>query len=104
MRPGGPSWRLAGICSLALAVAAPAAALAAPDQLGKPFVPGEVIVGFEAGVGQDARASARRAVGAELEQRLLQPRTQLLELDADESVRSAIDSLERRAAVRYAEP
>jgi subtilisin family serine protease len=91
-----------------LAVVGPvpaAAARAAPDAIaGRDFVPGEVIVRFDDAASRADRTAAREAVDASVDERLLVPRTQVLELDGGLGVRAAIAALEGTPGVRYAEP
>ena len=68
------------------------------------FVPGEVLVRYEAGTGAAERAGARARADATLEQRLPIARLELLDLEPGQSVKEAIAALEGRAAVEYAEP
>jgi subtilisin family serine protease len=98
---------LLGAMTMAAAMAAWIAppAVASPDSVaGRDFVPGEVIVGFEAFSSPDDRADARTRVSAALDRRLLLPRTQVLQLEGQLGVRRAVDELEGLPGVRYAEP
>lgn len=66
------------------------------------FVPGDVIVRFRAGVGPVQRHAARRATGADFDRTLRLPRAQLV--DVEGGVRSAVERLESRPEVAYAQP
>jgi subtilisin family serine protease len=68
------------------------------------FVPGELVVRFAAGTARSEQAAVRRELGADLRERLLVPRAQVVELAADDGVTEAAAAFERRPEVRYAEP
>ena len=82
---------------VALAIA-PAAAAESPGR-----VPGEVIVKFEERSSAAARATAREGVGAS-GRGLGRPGLELVELQPGTPVRRAVERLERRDDVAYAEP
>jgi thermitase len=90
-------------CTLAAAPTAVAAPLgdAAAAALG-PAVPGEAIVRFEPGSSQAERRQARDAAGVELEEGLVLPRAQVVEVDG--SVGAAVRRLEGQPGVAYAQP
>lgn len=94
-----------GVC--AIAFTAPAAASAAPSDPGQGapgFAPGEVVVRYEPGTSGRERAAVRDDLDADLERRLLLPRTELLSLAPGEAVRAAVADLERDPEVAFAEP
>jgi thermitase len=66
------------------------------------IVPGEAIVRFEPGTRRAERQRARRGAGVELEEGLLLPRAQLVEVDG--AVGAAVRRLERQPGVAYAQP
>jgi subtilisin family serine protease len=93
--------------------AAPAALLTAPaaaapsdiaDAGGKGFAPGQVIVRYDPGTSKGERSDVREELDAELQRRLLVPRTELLKLDRGDSVKGAVAELERQPDVAFAEP
>ena len=94
---------LVGVLPAARAAAANAAPAPVAVAIDGPRVPGEVVVRFEEGTDPRARMSARRAVAAEDHARLGIPGLEVLELDGT-SVRDAIEELEARPDVLYAEP
>ena len=97
---------------VALSVMPAAAGAQAPAGVGLHFaattgpaaVPGEIVVGFRAGVDGSERAAARSAADVRAERNLLAPRAQLVKVDSGQTVREAITVLEQRSDVRYAEP
>ncbi len=76
----------------------------AVEHEGRPFVPGELVVGFDAGVGRSARAATLADADAERKRALPLPRVDLVRLHGNDSVREAAATLQRRPGVRYAEP
>jgi subtilisin family serine protease len=90
----------------ALAAALATALLQASPALATPaeHVPDEVVVRFEADATVAERVASREAMGAELDERLLLPRAQVLELPAGTPIDEAVASLERLPGVAYAEP
>jgi hypothetical protein len=113
--PGRPS--LARILGLsvalsALPLAAPAAGAAepapAPPERARPaaqqdaFVPGRVLVGFEAGAGEQGRRTAAAAVDGRVVAGT--GRTRVVELDPGADVRAAARRLADRPGVAFAEP
>jgi subtilisin family serine protease len=91
----------------AVAVIAPATALAAPSDIGESgerFASGEVVVRYEPGTSRGERAAVREQVDAELERRLIVPRLELLSLAPGDSVAGAVNALEGEPEVSYAEP
>jgi subtilisin family serine protease len=83
--------------------AAPKGELPSPRSVGpSAYVPGEAIVRFEPGATRTERQQARRAADATLEDPLLVPRAELVEVEG--SVGEAIRRLERQPAVAYAQP
>ncbi|HYP54800.1 MAG TPA: S8 family serine peptidase [Solirubrobacterales bacterium] len=101
--PGLTAGLVAGCLFLAgpLAAAAPLAGGQVRPARG-PVVPGEAIVRFEPGVSGAERREARRGASAELAERLIVPRLELVEVDGP--VASAVRRLERQADVAYAQP
>ncbi|MFN2389310.1 MAG: S8 family serine peptidase, partial [Actinomycetota bacterium] len=71
--------------------------------LQRPFVPKQLLVGFEPGASADERQGARSAIGAEVARRVA-PGTELLRLPPSATVVDAQRTLENRPAVLYAEP
>lgn len=108
----------AGILAFALLAAstAPDAGARQPDRLADAgaaaadrgpepvFVPGELVVAYEPGVGAERRRSVRSRLDATLERRLALPRIELVDLPPGQGVRAAARDLERLPAVKYAEP
>lgn len=92
------------ICALAFAQSAYAEAIpnATPASQERGFVPGEVIVRFEAGATSVERLDARRAADADFKRSLKVPRAQLLEVDG--AVSAAVRKLERHPDVAFAQP
>jgi subtilisin family serine protease len=96
------------VCALAVTTTGAAAQTgpllrpAAPA--GPAAVPGEIVVGFRAGVDGAARAATRSAADVRAARNLLVPRGQLVKVEPGQTVDDAIAALERRADVRYAEP
>lgn len=68
------------------------------------FVPGELLVRFEPGVGAATASAVLEEAGLEAEEELPVPDLELVELSPGTAVRDAAAELERRRAVRYAEP
>ncbi len=66
------------------------------------FVPGQVLVRFEAGTSAAAKSAARGRAGAVASRRLPLRGVELLKVDG--GVKAAVAALERRADVVYAEP
>lgn len=102
---------LIGVSAALLLVAAAGASGAIRDAHGLTsrdskslFVPGELIVRYEAGVDRAARAAVVNSIDATRKQFLLVPRAELLELPDGVSVDSAVRALEARPDVQYAEP
>ena len=71
---------------------------------GPEAVPGEIVVGFRAGVDGSERAAARSAADVRAERSLLVRGAQLVRVETGQTVDEAITALERRPDVRYAEP
>ena len=92
---------LAWLAALAFLSAPPAVAAASAGQA---FVPGQVLVRFEASADAAMRSAVRRDERAELARRLPVRGLQLLELPPGASVDSAVRRLEREDGVLYAEP
>jgi subtilisin family serine protease len=69
-----------------------------------PYVPGELIVKFKAGLASTERTDALQAHGAGLERSLHVPRTALVSVPAGADVRSAARALERDPRVAWAQP
>jgi len=99
---GGRWTRCAALAALTFALAS-AAPAAAQDESPR-FAPGELVVRYEPGVSGGERAAIRGELGAELEERLLLARAEVLELDPGAGVREAAAALERRPEVLFAEP
>jgi subtilisin family serine protease len=94
---------LVSAAACAIAIAAPAASAAAQE--GTPrYAAGELVVRYAPGSDRAGRAAIRDQVGADLEQRLLVDRAEVLGLPAGEAVPAAARALERSPDVRYAEP
>jgi subtilisin family serine protease len=68
------------------------------------FVPGELLVRFEAGVSRPEEAAVLRELGAEPKEELPVPEAKVVELSPGEGVRHAAAAFERRPGVRFAEP
>ena len=106
--------RAVGTTTLRVVLAAVPAALlaspaaAAPTDIGAAgsdgFAPGQVVVRYEPGTSRSERAAVRSELDAELERRLLIPRTELLDLEPGDSVKGAVAALERQPDVAFAEP
>ena len=102
---------LAAVLLLTLALTGSAAAKNAPpppagagDNLfGKTVVPGEVIVGYRAGVSGAARRDALGRAGASLKRRLLLANTELVAVKAGDE-RAAAAAIARDPDVEFAEP
>jgi subtilisin family serine protease len=77
----------------------PAAAPARPAA-----VPGEIVVAFRSGADGSERAAARSAADVQAKRNLLAKGAQLVKVGTGQTVREAIDELEQRPDVRYAEP
>ncbi|MBM3667878.1 MAG: hypothetical protein FJW90_10465 [Actinobacteria bacterium] len=96
------------LAAAALSAALPASAAAAPADISTAesaaFVPGEVLVRYEAGTPKSERAELREGLDAELQRRLLLPRTELLELPPGLGVNAAVAELSGEADVAFAEP
>ena len=89
------------VCASALA----ALAASAPARTAAPrYARGELIVRYEPGTDRDDQAAVRDQVGAELQQRLLLDRAEVVELPAGQTVPAAARAFERSPDVRYAEP
>jgi subtilisin family serine protease len=67
-------------------------------------VPGEVLVRFRSGIGQQTRASALGQVGATVKERLPVRGLRLVKVDRTRSAREAAAELDEQRGVRYAEP
>jgi hypothetical protein len=110
--PGRPS--LARILVLSAALSLPPAAAAEPAPAPAPverprsstrpdgFVPGRVLVGFEAGAGEQGRRMAAAAVDGRVA--VGKGRTRVVELDRGADVRAAARRLADRPGVAFAEP
>jgi subtilisin family serine protease len=97
--------RIAGLLlALLVASAAPAAAAAVPTDGAMRYAPDRLVVRFNPGVSGSERAQARRDRHATVEEALLVPRAELLELDGETSVKAAAADFERDPRVEYAEP
>lgn len=70
----------------------------------EPKVPGEVIVRYATGTSAGERSAARTVADVSLSERLMLPRTELLDTDPGQSVSEAIDDLDANPNVLYAEP
>jgi thermitase len=96
----------AGFLAACLLVQAPGAGAdgvaAATEPAGDAVVPGEAIVRFEAGTSVAERQGARRGAGVELEERLVLPRAELVEVEGP--VGEAVARLEHQLGVAYAQP
>ncbi len=68
------------------------------------FVPGELIVRFEAGMSGSARRRAVDASGGRLSRALRTPRMAIVQLPANADARAAANVMARQAGVEYAEP
>jgi subtilisin family serine protease len=90
----------AALAVLALGLA-PAAAAQEDDRR---FVPGELVVRFGQGVDRAEQAAIGGELGATISERHLLARTALLRLQPNNGVREATRDLERRPAIRFAEP
>ena len=77
--------------------------LAGNSLFGEEVVPGEVIVRYEQGASRSERAAAMGEAEANLERKLLLPRTELVEVPEGEESEAAA-TLERDPNVVYAEP
>lgn len=95
-----------GLLAVCLLVQAPGAgavgAAEATEPAGNAVVPGEAIVRFEPGTSGAERRGARRAAGVELDERLVLPRAELVEVEGP--VGEAVAQLERQPGVAYAQP
>jgi subtilisin family serine protease len=101
----GPTLAPAAILAAALlALVAPALAQAEPIAPGADYVPGEVIVRYEAGEAAEGRRTLRASPEVSKRERLPAPRIDLVKLAPGVSVRAAIRRLGRRPEVAYAEP
>jgi serine protease len=88
----------------ALATAAPASARAATTaRAGVDYVPGEVLVRYEAGADRGVRAAAQRAGGA-WRPRAFAPRARVLKVRGGASVEATARALRRRPGVASATP
>ncbi|HVM19729.1 MAG TPA: S8 family serine peptidase [Egibacteraceae bacterium] len=74
------------------------------DLKGKDFVPGEVLVRFDATVDANGKAETRRAAGTKLLQHLPVRGLEYLKITDGRSVAKAIEALQRRPGVQYAQP
>lgn len=96
----------AGLLAACLLVQAPRAgavgAAGATEAAGGAVVPGEAIVRFEPGISAAERRGARRGAGVELDERLVLPRAELVEVEGP--VGAAVARLERQPGVAYAQP
>src|SRR5262245_66673681 len=107
MTPPGvaPTLRMALVTG-ALVVALPAAAVAAPvdasdsDHASGPFVPAQILVRYDRGTTKTERAEVRNSVDADLEQKLLVPRLELLSLPPGDSVRDRKSVVSGKSDVR----
>jgi subtilisin family serine protease len=68
------------------------------------FVPGELIVRFKAGLGEQARSSILSDEGATLDGHLALPRTVVVRLSAGASVPTGVREFAQHSGVEYAEP
>ncbi|HYI98550.1 MAG TPA: S8 family serine peptidase [Thermoleophilaceae bacterium] len=82
--------------------AAPELRKAAVQGASGDLVPGEVIVRFEPGTTASERLDVRRAAGVDFDESLKLPRAQLVEVEG--GVAAAVERLERRPEVAYAQP
>ena len=110
-----PLWIGGLVLALATALVSPVPAAGAPrptptvsERLDRhtladlAFVPGEAIVRFRAGVGPAQRLGARQAAGADFERALRLPRAQVV--DVEGGVRGAVERLQGRPEVAFAQP
>lgn len=96
---------LAAIAALALAGFVSAAGTSAPRPRPKPeYVPGELIVRYEAGVAATRRAQILGRKGARRKRALRLPRAEVVALPPGQSVESAAQELETQPGVAFAEP
>ena len=77
---------------------------AAPSGSTSEFVPGQVLVGFEDGVGAAERRQVAENRADGFEENLSVPHLELVDIETGQSVPEAIESLEQSAKVAYAEP
>ena len=90
---------------LALAGFVSAAGTSAPKPRPKPeYVPGELIVRYEAGVAATRRAQILGQKGARRKRALRLPRAEVVALPPGQSVESAAEELETQPGVAFAEP
>lgn len=68
------------------------------------FVPGELIVRFRPGLGEQARSSILSDEGATLDGHLALPRTVVVRLSAGASVPTGVREFAQHSGVEYAEP
>ena len=87
----------------ATGVPRPSATLKSTHQQ-RDIVPDELIVRFQAGLGEAARASIVRDEGATLDKRLALPRTEVIRLPTGAPVSAAAREFEQHDGVQYAEP
>ncbi len=104
----GAALPAAAALGAALPAAAAAGAAAAPTEISAAgtlaYAPGEVLVRYEPGTAKGERGEIRDGLDADLQQRLLLPRTELLELPPGLSVGPALRELRSEPDVAFAEP
>ena len=99
-------------CALAIVVFLPSSSAAVGDQRSlslasvreRPYVPGELLVRFRPGVDSADRAQALRSAGASVKEILPLPGLRLVHTSPGTNVPAAVEALERRPEVLYAEP
>ncbi|MBI4728333.1 MAG: S8 family serine peptidase [Acidobacteria bacterium] len=77
---------------------------ATPAGEARPFIPGEVVVRYRAGIPTAARGAARLAARSRLAKAFPSAGLELVRFSAESSVAAAVAALERRPEVLYAEP
>jgi thermitase len=92
------------ICLPAIAAAIAAALTLPAAAAGDSVVPGQVIVGYEAGSSQADRSEARADAGTKPIEGLGMPRAQLLKITDGDSVSATVRQLEAQPGVAYADP
>src|SRR5262245_19192921 len=98
------SKRISTLAAVAAACVLPVMTSDAAAQSGPAAVPGQIVVAFRTGVDGAERAAARSAADVRAERNLLLPGTQLVQVERGQTVAEAIEALEQRPDVRYAEP
>jgi subtilisin family serine protease len=92
------------ICLPAIAAAVAAALMLPAAAPADSVVPGQVIVGYEAGSSQADRSEARADAGTKPIEGLGMPRAQLLKITDGDSVAATVRQLEAQPGVAYADP